>query len=42
MHPDFPQPVNLYHLPSAGAGVRQDLSWFKSGVRGLTQTIVLF
>lgn len=42
MHPDFPQPVNLYHLANAGAGVRQDLSWFKSGVRGLTQTIVLF
>lgn len=37
MRPDFSQPVNLYHLPSAGAGGRQDLSWFKSGVRGLTQ-----
>lgn len=32
MRPDFPQPVNLYHVPGAGAGVRQDLSWFKSGV----------
>lgn len=28
--PSFPQPINLYHLPTAG--VRLDLSWFKSGV----------
>lgn len=42
MRPDFPQPVNLYHLPGAGTGVKQDLSWFKSGVRALTQTIVPF
>lgn len=38
----FPQPINLYHPPSAGAGVRLDLSRVTSGVGGLTQTILPF